>query len=240
MLKRVFSCLDGRSSMQPTRSGALVASAVALLSMAMAGTTSAQTAPATAAAAVTAAPATASPVLSAPTWGALSTQQQQALQPLAESWDALAEGRKRKWLALSQTYTQLPAPEQAKMHARMAEWAALKPKEREQARLNFAETKKIAPADRAANWEAYQALTAEEKRDLAEKARKKPASAAIAVKPVAPEKLALVSVTRRTPEPAPEKQQILHAIDRHTLLPVSRQPDANTIESPLTQGPHRQ
>lgn len=181
-----------------------------------------------------------SPVLSSPNWVELTPQQQQSLKPLADSWDAMADGHKRKWLALSQTFPRLPEPEQAKMHARMAEWAALKPKQREQARLNFAETKKIAPADRAANWEAYQALTDEEKKELALKARKKPASTAIAVKPVSPEKLAAVSVTRRTPEPAKEKQQLKQAIDRHTLLPVTRPPDANTIESPLSQGPHRQ
>lgn len=179
-------------------------------------------------------------VLSAPTWIELPPQQKESLKPLAGTWDTLADGHKRKWLALAQTFPRLPSPEQTKMHARMAEWAALKPKERELARLNFAETKKIAPADRAANWEAYQALTAEEKKELAQKARKKTPSAALAVKPVAPDKLAMVSVTRRTPEPALEKQQIKHAIDRRTLLPVSRPPDANTIESPLTKGPHRQ
>lgn len=193
-----------------------------------------------AASAVATAPS-AGPVLLTPAWTELTPQQQESLKPLAATWDTLADGHKRKWLALAPSFQRLSQPEQAKMHARMAEWAALKPKEREQARLNFAETKKIAPADRAANWEAYQALTAEEKKELAQKARKKPPSAAIAVKPVAPEKLAMVAVTRRTPEPAPEKQQIRQAIDRHTLLPVNRQPgDANTIESPLSQGPHRQ
>jgi hypothetical protein len=140
---------------------------------------------------------------------------------LATAWDQLGEGHKRKWLALAQTYPQLAAPEQEKLHARMEQWAALKPNEREQARLNFAETKKIAPAERAANWEAYQALSDEEKKELAGKARKKPAGAAVAVKPVAPEKLAAVPVTRLTPEPIRERQAAMMAIDRNTLLPVA-------------------
>lgn len=181
-----------------------------------------------------------SPVLAAPDWIGLTPQQKESLKPLAATWDTLADGHRRKWLALAQTFPRLSEPEQAKMHARMAEWAALKPKEREQARLNFAETKKIAPADRAANWEAYQALTSEEKKELAQKARKKTPSAALAVKPVAPDKLAKVPVTRRTPEPTLEKQLYKRSIDRNTLLPVSRPPDANTIESPLSKGPHRQ
>ncbi len=175
-----------------------------------------------------------------PSWGGLSPQQRESLHPLATSWDRLTEGQRRKWLAVAQNFSKLSSPDQNKIHARMVEWAALKPKEREQARLNFAETKKIAPADRAANWEAYQALSAEEKKELAQKARKKTPGAALAVKPVARDKLAIVPVTRHTPEPALEKQLIKYAIDRHTLLPVSRAPDANTIESPLTQGPHRQ
>jgi len=118
------------------------------------------------------------------------------------------------------------------MHARMAEWAALKPKEREQARLNFAETKKIAPTDRAANWEAYQALSPEERKELANKAKKKPASAALAVKPVPPEKLAAVPVTRLTPEPVRDRLWAKQAIDRNTLLPIASRPD---IKSPVPQ-----
>ena len=180
------------------------------------------------------------PVLTAPLWIELSLRQQESLKPLALNWDRLTEGQRRKWIAVSQNFPKLSPSEQEKIHARMLEWAALKPKERERARLNFAETKKIAPADRAANWEAYQALTAEEKKELARKAPKKTPSAAVAVKPVTPDKMAMVSVTRHTPEPALEKQLIKQAIDRRTLLPVSRPPDADTIESPLTKGPNRQ
>jgi hypothetical protein len=173
-------------------------------------------------------------------WEGLSQQQRESLHPLATTWDRLTEGQKRKWLAVAQNFTKLSQPEQEKIRNRMVEWAALKPKERELARLNFAETKKIAPTDRAANWEAYQTLTAEEKKELAQKARKKTPGAALAVKPVARDKLAIVPVTRLTPEPALEKQQMKHTIDRNTLLPVSRPPDDHTIESPFTQGPHRQ
>jgi hypothetical protein len=106
-----------------------------------------------------------------------------------------------------------------KLQSRMAEWSALKPKEREQARLNFAQTKKLPPDARAATWEAYQALSEEERRVLLDKAPKKPSGAAIAAKPVAPRKLAEVPVTRKTPEQVKASSNPRPAIDRYTLLP---------------------
>jgi hypothetical protein len=175
-------------------------------------------------------PSIAAPTVSKPSWRELSAQQQESLKPLASTWDQLGEMRKRKWLSIAQTYPQLAAPEQEKLHVRMEQWAALKPNEREQARLNFAETKKIPPAERAAIWETYQALSDEEKKELAGKARKKPAGAAVAVKPVAPEKLAAVPVTRLTPEPIRERQAAMLAIDRNTLLPVAQKRDVKTPE----------
>ena len=74
----------------------------------------------------------------------------------------------------------------------MTDWAALSVQQRNQARLNFAETNKLAPDDKKAQWEAYQALSAEEKQKLAAGATKKPAGAAIAIKPVAPQKMVVV------------------------------------------------
>jgi hypothetical protein len=154
-------------------------------------------------------------------WKDLSAVQQQSLKPLESSWDSLSNGHKRKWIALAQNYPQLGATEQAKMHSRMAEWAALKPRDREMARLNFAEAKKVTPAERAANWEAYQALSPEEKQKLASKAAVKPTGAAVASKSPA-NKLTAVPVTRLTPESERSKvaaQQL--PVDRNTLLPVA-------------------
>jgi hypothetical protein len=106
-----------------------------------------------------------------------------------------------------------------KLQSRMMEWSALKPKEREQARLNFEQTKKLPADTRAATWEAYQALSEDERRALLDTAPKKPAGAAVAAKPVAPSKLAEVPVTRKTPEPAKVSSTARPAIDRYTLLP---------------------
>lgn len=154
-----------------------------------------------------------------PRWEQLNAAEQQSLQPLASIWSGLSQGHRRKWLALAKNYPAMGDADREKLQSRMAEWAALKPKEREQARLNFAQTKKLPPDARAATWEAYQALTEEERRALLDTAPKKPSGAAIAAKPVAPSKLAEVPVTRKTPEPAKAASNARPAIDRYTLLP---------------------
>lgn len=154
-----------------------------------------------------------------PRWEQLSAAEQQSLQPLASIWSSLSQGHRRKWLALAKNYPAMGDADREKLQSRMAEWAALKPKEREQARLNFAQTKKLPPDARAATWEAYQALTEEERRAFLDTAPKKPSGAAIAAKPVAPSKLAEVPVTRKTPEPVKASSNARPAIDRYTLLP---------------------
>ncbi|WP_294768684.1 DUF3106 domain-containing protein [uncultured Rhodoferax sp.] len=153
-------------------------------------------------------------------WKDLSPVQQQSLKPLEAAWQGMGNGHKRKWIALSKNYPQLGAAEQAKMHSRMAEWAALNPKAREMARLNFAEAKKITPEQRAANWEAYQALSPEEKSTLAKKTPSKLAGAAVSSKPVPASKLTPVPVTRLSPEADRARFTAQQAIDPNTLLPV--------------------
>jgi len=154
-----------------------------------------------------------------PRWEQLRPAEQQSLQPLASIWSGLSQGHRRKWLAMTKNYAGMSEVDREKMQSRMAEWAALKPKEREQARLNFAQTKKLPPDTRTATWEAYQALSEDEKRALLDTAPKKPVGAAVAAKPVAPSKLAEVPVTRKTPEPAKMSSDARPAIDRYTLLP---------------------
>jgi hypothetical protein len=179
-------------------------------------------APTAAAPAADKAPAlpSATTVSAAPRWSELSGVQKGALSPLASAWDTLSDGHRRKWIALAQNYGTLAPAEQNTMHSRMADWAALNPKDRERARLNFAQTKKTAPADRTANWEAYQALSPQDREKLAAKAKIKPAGAAIVVKPVAPEKMVAVP----PPKKAQDSKQLLvengEKLNRNTLLPL--------------------
>ena len=154
-----------------------------------------------------------------PTWRELTALQQQSLKPLAANWSGIGEAQKRKWLALSRNYPSLPAPEQAKIHSRMTEWVSLSQEQRTQARLNFAETKKLSPSEKNANWQAYQALSPEDRQKLTDSAIAKPSGAAAAVKPVAPQKLATVPVTRQGTKLAAEGGSGGHSVDQNTLLP---------------------
>lgn len=152
-------------------------------------------------------------------WSALSPTQQTVLKPLAALWESMDVPQQRKWLALTQTYPKLAPADQEKLKSRMVEWAGLSPKDRTTARLNFALTKTVDKADRAANWEAYQALPDEEKKKLAATAPGKPAGAAIAVKPVPPQKLAPVPVTRNSPPSERNAAVAQTPLNRYTLLP---------------------
>lgn len=144
----------------------------------------------------------AKPIGSKPVWAELTVQQQQALRPLAPGWETISEPQKRKWLEISKNYPSLPPEGQNVMHSRMTEWVALSPQQRAQARLNFAKSKELSkeltPDEKKAKWQTYQSLSAEEKRSLAATASPKPTGAATAVKPVAPQKLTVI-----TPAPVP-------------------------------------
>ena len=133
--------------------------------------------------------------------------QQQTLKPLAPGWNTLSEPQKRKWLEISKNYHSLPPEGQATMHSRMNEWVALSPQQRAEARLNFATTKELSkqltPEEKKAKWETYQALSPEEKLNLAARSTTRPVGAATAIKPVSPQKLASVPPRGTKPEPKP-------------------------------------
>lgn len=158
-----------------------------------------------------------------PSWSQLTAGQRQALHPLAERWSVLSEAQKRHWMNLAGSFRSLPPEEQSKMVERMTGWASLSAQQRSQARLNYAATVTLAPDSKRAQWEAYQALSAEEKDRLAARAAPKPAGAATALRPVAPRKLAKVpaaaAVTAASPANLPK---IPPATEFHSLqaLPV--------------------
>lgn len=138
-------------------------------------------------------------IVSKPLWRDLSARQQRALEPLAMQWDGLTEPHKRKWLAISRNYAKLSPAEQEVLHSRMTEWATLSNQERSQARFNFAEVKQVPVDERKAKWEAYQALSEEEKRELAARATPRPGAAA-SIRPVPAQKLVPL------PAVAPDRQ----------------------------------
>ncbi len=110
-------------------------------------------------------------------WRDLKASQQAALKPLEQDWSGIDTPQKQKWLQLVARFPKMSAPEQDRIQARMADWAKLTPKERGQTRLNFEEARQLPSQDRQARWDAYQALPAEQKRQLA--ARAAPVAASI-------------------------------------------------------------
>jgi len=169
---------------------------------------------------------------SGPSWSELSTAQKAALKPLAGSWAGISAAQKRKWIALSQNYPSLPPTEQAKLHSRMDDWASLSAAQRNQARLNFAETKQLSPDQKKSKWEAYQALTPQEKQKLATGSPATPAGAALAVTPVPKQKLADVPPSRSDlkgqqltrSQKSTRNANALALQDQPPLLPLYRQP----------------
>lgn len=133
-----------------------------------------------------------------PGWETLTTAQKLVLYPLAERWSMLGAEQKRRWLTLAQNFPNMPVEEQSKLHSRMIEWASLSAQQRSQARLNYAQTNSLAPTDKRAQWEAYQALSEEQKKALAATAAPKPKGAATALRPVPKRKLVQVPAAIRS------------------------------------------
>lgn len=112
---------------------------------------------------------------SGPRWQDLTAPQRASLKPLERDWSTIDEARKQKWLEIAARYPTLPPAEQQRVSARMAEWVKLSPVQRGQARMNFQEARQLTKEERQARWEAYQALTPEQRGKLA--ARAAPATA---------------------------------------------------------------
>jgi hypothetical protein len=159
-------------------------------------------------------------------WKALSSEQRNALRPLATLWPSLQPDQQRKWLALATNFNRMGPDEQETLQGRMAEWAKLSPAQRTQARLNFGEARRAAPADeRRAKWEEYQALPAEERERLAKDRPARPAGAAPALRPTPGDRIVRPPAglgNGRTGNPLPAGMADASLpVNRETLLPAS-------------------
>lgn len=114
-------------------------------------------------------------VVKAPNWSELTDNDKAILAPLESDWESLSTDMKQKWVQVAKKYDKLPATEQERLRSRMAEWSKLSPNERRIARENYLKNMKVAPEKKAEAWQAYQQLSPEEKKKLAdEAAHKKP------------------------------------------------------------------
>jgi hypothetical protein len=106
-----------------------------------------------------------------PAWASLNAHQKQALAPLQRDWPGIDAQRKQKWLEVASRFPAMAEDERDRVRERMAEWARLTPAERTRARLQFQETRQVSADERAARWQAYQALSPEERQKLAQRAK---------------------------------------------------------------------
>jgi hypothetical protein len=153
-------------------------------------------------------------------WQKLDAQQQNALAPLAPHWSQISAAQKNKWLTMSKNFDKLSDKEQAMLHERMSDWAALSPQQRAQARLTFNETKGIGSEEKKSHWEAYQALSAEEKKKLA--AQQKTGIQGAATASQAPPTSKVIRLPGKTSTGAEAgKTSPVTVIDKKTLLPTT-------------------
>jgi Protein of unknown function (DUF3106) len=103
-------------------------------------------------------------------WSALSPAQQTALQPLQDSWSEIDAVHKRKWVEVADKFVGFSLADQARIQGRMAHWAQLSPSERGATRLNYLEAQRIQAAERSTKWDAYQALSPEQRERFTSKA----------------------------------------------------------------------
>ena len=105
------------------------------------------------------------------------------------------------------------------MHERMADWASLSPQQRAQARLIFNETKSLGSDEKKTHWEAYQALSSEEKKKLAAQQTTGIQGAATASQAPPPSKVIRLP-GKSTPSTPSGKLTPGIVIDKKTLLPT--------------------
>ncbi len=116
-----------------------------------------------------------------PLWLELGSAQQDALAPLKGEWGSISAIRKQTWLQLANRMPNMTSEERARVQQRMTEWLAMSPRQRGQTRIQFQEARQLAPGGRQEHWDAYQALSADQRRALAAQAAsttKRPATPA--------------------------------------------------------------
>jgi hypothetical protein len=133
-------------------------------------------------------------------------------------------------LNLAAGFHALTPEEQEKMLERITDWASLSAQQRSQARLNYAAAAKLPTDDRRAQWEAYQALSAEEKKRLAARAAPRPRGAATAIHPVSPRKLARVPAATEAPPAVLNPPKIVAPTVLHPA-PITLPPPPIAVET---------
>jgi hypothetical protein len=169
-----------------------------------------------------------------PVWSKLSPAEQGVLKPLHKMWPALDPARKQKWRDIAARYPKMPPEQQQRLSARMVEWAGMTVDQRIAARMRYEESKQLPAAERQALWDAYQALPADERRNLASKAdQRKPPGVAASAALAGASKPALDAVQPKTNTVAPATAH--HPV--RSVAPGTVQANAGVSTRPISQRP---
>lgn len=140
------------------------------------------------------------------TWEGLNPAQQKILAPLEDDWDYMLPDSRKKWIQVANIYPKMSALDQERLQSRMTGWSNLSQKERRLARENYLSSLKFPAEKKAEAWSAYQKLSDEQKKKLAEsEAKKKPSASnapTLQQHPIAP-KLTLPPAAVNPSTPAP-------------------------------------
>lgn len=107
------------------------------------------------------------------TWDSLSPAQQKILAPLESDWSYLIPESRTKWIYVANLYPKMTTIDQERLQSRMAGWSKLSQRDRRIARDNYLTSLKFPAEKKAEAWSAYQKLSDEQKKKLAEMGSKK-------------------------------------------------------------------
>jgi hypothetical protein len=113
------------------------------------------------------------------TWENLKSEQQKILAPLEGDWDYMLPESRKKWIQVANLYPRMSEIDQQRLQSRMTSWSNLSQKDRRIARENYLSSLKFPAEKKAEAWSAYQKLSDEQKKKLAqaETNKKKPTAA---------------------------------------------------------------
>jgi hypothetical protein len=183
-------------------------------------------------------PAVKSKPLDKPLWNSLTASQKAALAPIADEWDQADGVRKQKWLEIANRFASMKPDEQARVHERMRDLFKMTPEERRVVRENYTRAKKIDPSQKSEEWEKYQQLPEEKRKQLAEDAASARAKKQVAnLPPASQANVKTVAPIKRTPPPLPACAPGTVKNTAASTPPCIPVPAAGTVLAPATPPP---
>lgn len=110
---------------------------------------------------------------SSTSWSSLSIEQKQALNSLSKEWDSMDELHQKKWLGIAGKYSTMSVEDKTRVQQRVNDWVKLTPKQRMDVRENFTKSSNLTQEKKSEQWQQYQQLSDEEKKQLANEAKTK-------------------------------------------------------------------